>query len=208
MVEWRMPAGKPVSLSAEERDSLVRIVAARTSAQRDVLRARIVLGVAANRSNQAVASELKTSVRTVTLWRGRWSRQGLAGLRDAPGRGRKRRLEKAKLEQVLQVSKTPNPEGGPWSTRAMARATGLSHMTVARLWRAHDLKPHLTRGFKLSKDENFDAKFWDVVGLYLQPPEKAVVLCCDEKSQCQALEPQPTRSALGHGPYRHSDARL
>lgn len=211
-----MPVGKPVSLSAEQLKTLERIVAAPTSAQRDVLRARIVLAIAANHSHQEVARELKTSIRTVSLWRGRWNREGVAGLRDAPGRGRKRRLERAKLEQVLQVSKRPNPEGGPWSTRAMARATGLSHMTVSRLWRAHDLKPHLTRGFKLSKDENFDAKFWDVVGLYLQPPEKAVVLCCDEKSQCQALERSQPGLPLGtghiatrtHDYYRHGTTTL
>lgn len=211
-----MPAGKPITLTPEERKSLERIVAAPTSAQRDVFRARVVLALAGEQNNRTVAKALGTSARTVSLWRGRWAREGLRGLRDAPGRGRKRRLEKAQLEKVLQVSKMPNPEGGPWSTRAMARATGLSHMTVARLWRAHAIKPHLTRGFKLSKDENFDAKFWDVVGLYLQPPEKAVVLCCDEKSQCQALERSQPGLPLGaghiatrtHDYYRHGTTTL
>jgi transposase len=191
-------------------------VAAPTSAQRDVRRARVVLALAGGAHNETVAREIRTSTRTVTLWRGRWAREGLAGLRDAPGRGRKRRLEKAQLEQVLQVSKTTNPEGGPWSTRAMARATGLSHMTVARVWRAHAIKPHLSRGFKLSKDENFDAKYWDVVGLYIRPPEKAVVLCCDEKSQCQALERSQPGLPLGsghiatrtHDYYRHGTTTL
>ena len=211
-----MPTGKPVSLPAEERQILERLVAAPTSAQRDVLRARVVLLLAAGHSNQEVAAKLGTSARTVSLWRGRWSRDGLTGLRDAPGRGRKPWLKKSQLEQVLQVSKTANPEGGPWSTRAMARATGLSHMTVARLWRAHEIKPHLARGFKLSKDQNFDAKFWDVVGLYLRPPEKAVVLCCDEKSQCQALERSQPGLPLGaghittrtHDYYRHGTTTL
>ena len=211
-----MPAGKAVVLKPEERKALEQTIAAPTSAQRDVLRARVVLALARGDSNETVAREIKTSMRTVSLWRGRWARLGLAGLRDAPGRGRKRRLEKAQLEKVLQVSKTANPEGGPWSTRAMARATGLSHMTVARLWRAHDIKPHLSRGFKLSKDENFDAKFWDVVGLYMDPPEKAVVLCCDEKSQCQALERSQPGLPLGtghiatrtHDYYRHGTTTL
>ena len=211
-----MPAGKSISVSSKEREILERTVNAPTSAQRDVLRARVVLELAKGRSNESVAQELKTSTRTVTLWRGRWSSSGLKGLLDAPGRGRKRWLEKAKLDQVLQVSKQRNPEGGPWSTRAMANYAGVSRMTVARIWRAHDIKPHLARGFKLSKDQDFDAKFWDVVGLYLRPPEKAVVLCCDEKSQCQALERSQPGLPLGaghiatrtHDYYRHGTTTL
>jgi transposase len=211
-----MPAGKLVSIDEEQRKILERIVGAPTSPQREVLRARVVLTLCKGRGNKSVARELGTSVRTVSLWRGRWNRAGLAGLRDAPGRGRKKRLEKAKLAQVLRVGATPNPEGGPWSTRAMARASGLSHMTVARLWQAHAIKPHLTRGFKLSKDECFEEKFWDVVGLYLQPPAKAVVLCCDEKSQCQALERSQPGLPLGaghiatrtHDYYRHGTTTL
>jgi transposase len=211
-----MPAGKPVLVSPEEREALERIVAAPSSAQRDVLRARIVLLLARLGNNEEVAEKLKISRRTVSLWRGRWAGGGLAGLGDAPGRGRKRHLKKAQLQQVLEVGKTPSPEGGPWSTRAMARVTGLSHMTVARLWQAHGIKPHLSRGFKLSKDERFDEKFWDVVGLYLNPPEQAVVLCCDEKSQCQALERSQPGLPLGaghiatrtHDYYRHGTTTL
>jgi len=211
-----MPAGKIISLNFAERQALQQVVAAPTSTQRDVLRARIILALAGGDGNEAVARTLRTSMRTVSLWRGRWASGGLANLRDAPGRGRKQHLEKARLKQVLQVSKTPSPEGGPWSTRAMARVTGLSHMTVARLWRAHDIKPHLSRGFKLSKDENFDAKYWDVVGLYLNPPENAVVLCTDEKSQCQALERSQPGLPLGaghiatrtHDYYRHGTTTL
>lgn len=137
-----------MSVNAEQRKILEHVVGAPTSAQREVLRARVVLALAKGGSNRIVAEELQTSVRTVSLWRGRWSRDGLVGLRDSPGRGRKRRLEKSKLARVLQVAVAPNPEGGPWSTRSMARATGLSHMTVARIWRAHAIKPHLSRGFK------------------------------------------------------------
>jgi transposase len=211
-----MPAGKPVSLNPEQRKQLQQVVASPTSAQRDVLRARVVLALAEGLGNKEAAQQLGTSTRTVSLWRGRWAQSGLEGLRDAPGRGRKPRLEKTQLEQVLAVAKTANPEGGPWSTRAMARASGLSHMSVARLWRAHGLKPHLTRGFKLSKDQDFDAKYWDVVGLYLNPPQKAVVLCCDEKSQCQALERSQPGLPLGkghiatrtHDYYRHGTTTL
>ena len=210
-----MPAGNAVNLTAEEQQRLQRMVASPTSQQREVLRGRIILGLGKGKSHEKLAVELNVSMRTVSLWRGRWVAKREAGLKDAPGRGRKRSLKKAALHQALQAGAV-NPEGGKWSTRAMARAAGISHMSVHRLWKAHGLKPHLERGFKLSKDEQFDEKFWDVVGLYLSPPEKAVVLCCDEKSQCQALERTQPGLPLGsghiatrtHDYYRHGTTTL
>jgi transposase len=213
--EW-MPVGTSVEVTDDERSNLERIVASPTSQQRDVLRSRIVLELAKGKSNESVARELKVSMRTVSLWRRRWAKSKQAGLKDASGRGRKPSLKKAALKKALEVSAAENPEGGKWSTRAMARKAGISHMSVHRLWQAHGFKPHLERGFKLSKDEQFDDKFWDVVGLYLSPPEKAVVLCCDEKSQCQALERSQPGLPLGkghiatrtHDYYRHGTTTL
>ena len=211
-----MPAGKAVRITNDERQRLKAVVSSPSREQREVLRCRIILALAEGKLNEEVAAELNVSMRTVSLWRGRWVAAGEAGLKDVPGRGRKPSLKKSALKKALQVGGLQNPEGGKWSTRAMARAAGISHMSVHRIWRAHGHKPHLERGFKLSKDEQFDEKFWDVVGLYLSPPERAVVLCCDEKSQCQALERTQPGLPLGsghiatrtHDYYRHGTTTL
>jgi transposase len=211
-----VPTPKPIKVTAEEQRVLKRIVAAPKSAQRDVLRAKIILGLSAGRRAEDVAKHVGTSMRTVSLWRGRWASDRLEGLKDASGRGRKPSLSTEIVRKVLEAGGTKNPEGGPWTTRAMSRVTGMSHMSVQRIWKTHGLKPHLERGFKLSNDLEFEQKFWDVVGLYLNPPEKAVVLCCDEKSQCQALERTQPGLPLGQGHiatrthdyYRHGTTTL
>jgi hypothetical protein len=125
----------------------------------------------------------------------------LEGLRDRSGRGRKAWLPAA-VRQVLDQAVTPPSDLGRWSCRTMARAAGISPVSVQRLWAANEIKPHLSRTFKLSNDKRFEEKFWDVIGLYLNPPDKALVLSCDEKSQCQALKRTQPALPLGIGHIR------
>ena len=181
------PAVKLDLLPEEEAELRRRVRAGKTS-QRDLLRARIVLLRAKGRSQRRVADELGTTVVTVNKWSQRFERSGLAGLSDRPGRGRKPSIPLETVEQV--ILKASEPAGGlkRRSTRVTAAEVGVSHASVARIWRDNDLKPHRKKTFKLSGDPNFEEKFWDVVGLYLDPPKKSIVLCCDEKSQIQALE--------------------
>lgn len=167
--------------------------------QKIVRRARIALLAAAGQDNQQIAAALHTSHVTVSQWRQRVLEAGLAGLHDAPKPGHPPSLPSAKMQTVVHEVVRP-PQGQPrWSCRRMARHSGLSSATVQRLWAANDLKPHRTRTFKLSTDPQFETKFWDIVGLYLSPPTQAVVLCCDEKSQCQALERTQPGLPLGLG---------
>jgi len=183
--------GRPVkklALAPEEKAELRNRVRAKTTSQRDSLRARIILERAQGKKAEEVARQLSVSVTCVSKWSSRFETEGLAGLKDAIGRGRKPSLPKEKIEQVLTKVTQPPKGRRRWSVRTMARAVGISHDSVQRIWKANDLKPHLTRTFKLSRDPDLEAKFWDVIGLYLNPPDKALVLCCDEKSQCQALE--------------------
>ena len=194
-----MPAPTPVIVSDQQRKQLEGIAEAPTSSQRAAFRARIILGLAQGRSAQSVAEELKTSHPSVSKWRGRWSRMGFAGLEDASGRGRKPRLSAKAKGRALSLAPTRAPHGGLWSVRAMAQETGLSKSSVHRLWATHAIAPHRTRSFKLSKDLAFAEKFWDVVGLYINPPHRALVLCCDEKSPCQALERSQPGLPLGQG---------
>jgi transposase len=197
-----MPAAIAIEITPEQQKALQRIVAAKTSSQREVFRARIILGLARGLTHQEIAQEQSVSLLAIGRWRKRWAAKGLEGLQDAPGRGRKPRLSAKALGQALSLAPTQAPQGGPWSVRAMAAQTGLSKSTVQRLWSAHRIQPHRVRGFKLSKDLRFEEKFWDVVGLYLNPPDRALVLCCDEKSQCQALERSQPGLPLGQGHIR------
>ncbi len=123
----------------------------------------------------------------VALWEKRFRRGGLAGLGDAKGRGRKPTIGLETKGEIISQATRPLAGRQRWSVCTMA-AAGVSKATVQRLWSTSDIKPHLTRTFKLSNAPEFEAKFWDVIGLYLNPPDKALVMCCDEKSQCQALE--------------------
>jgi transposase len=206
----------PLELTAEQSRELQRLIKAPATPQKSVRRARIVSLAAAGWDNDEIAAELATSGVTVGLWRQRFVDLGLAGLAEAPRPGRPATLDAQKAHRVLTEVVQPPKNSGRWSCRRMARHAGLSKDAVQRLWAANDLKPHRTRTFKLSRDPHFEAKFWDVIGLYLEPPTQALVLCCDEKSQCQALErTQPglplKQGALctrTHDYYRHGTITL
>jgi len=176
-------------LSPEEREGLERLVRRRKTAQQLALRARIVLACAEGRSNLEVAQDLRVAKQTVGKWRSRFVQERLDGLLDEPRSGAPRTVSDEQVEAVLVRTLETKPEGAThWSTRSLAKAMGLSHMTVARIWRAFGLEPHRSESFKLSPDPFFIEKVRDIVGLYLSPPEHAVVLCVDEKSQIQALD--------------------
>ena len=197
-----MPAPVPIEVTASQQRELKRIVNAKTSSQRDVFRARIILGLVQGLSHEEIAKEQSVSLLAIGGWRKRWAARGLEGLKDAPGRGRKPQLSARAVGRALSLARTRAPHGGPWSVRTMASETGLSKSSVQRLWSAHKLQPYRVRDFKLSKDLRFEEKLWDVVGLYLDPPDRALVLCCDEKSQCQALERTQPGLPLGQGHIR------
>jgi transposase len=185
---WKPPEALPIS--PQQKRTLEAWIAARKTPQRLVLRARIVLRAAAGAANHRLAGELRTSRPTVLLWRRRFQAGGLAALtEDAPGRGRKPQISAEKVKQIVEATLHQKPPAAThWSTRTMARAQGVSQTMVRRIWDAHGLQPHRTRTFKLSRDPRFVEKLTDVVGLYLNPPDKALVLCVDEKSQIQALD--------------------
>src|SRR5271155_4057471 len=182
-----MARGK-IELAPEEAEELSRRARATTVSVRDRRRAEIILLSMQGLTQQRIAEQLGISRLAVNRWVGRFVLHRLDGLNDRAGRGRKPWLPQAAVQQVVEQAVTPPPHLGRWSCRTMARAAGISPASVQRLWAASEIKPHLSRTFKLSNDKRFEEKFWDVIGLYLNPPEKALVLCCDEKSQCQALE--------------------
>lgn len=178
----------PLAVTVSETEALRALTRAGTSEQRMVMRARIVLLAAEGAANVHVAEELGVSIPTVLLWRRRFREQGLAGLADAPHPGRPRTYGRELRERVLIETLTP-PEGMThWSRERMAKRAGVSASTVGRIWKADRLKPHRTETFKYSNDPDLVAKVTDVVGLYLAPPERAIVLSVDEKTQIQALD--------------------
>jgi transposase len=176
-------------LSEMERSELKSLAARRNTAQALALRARIILSSAEGHQNKAVAARLQVDKATVGKWRRRFVEQRLDGLRDEPRSGAPRTIDDARIEAVIvrTLESTP-PAATHWSSRGMAKACGLSVSTVQRVWRAFGLQPHRMETFKLSTDPDFVAKVRDVVGLYVSPPQHAVVLCVDEKSQIQALD--------------------
>jgi transposase len=186
----------------EQRKTLQQIVRATTSPQRAVTRARLILDCADGLSQQEAARRAGVGRRVANKWCQRFRRLGVAGLDDAKGRGRKPVLDEKTKERVITEATRPPKGRSRWSVRSMARHVGVSVATVHGLWQANDIKPHLSKTFKLSNDPHFEAKFWDVIGLYLNPPGKALVLCCDEKSQCQALERTQPGLPLGIGHIR------
>jgi transposase len=185
---WQRTA--PLLMSTEQQKTLEAWVDAKTTAQRIVLRSRICLLAAAGQSNNSIAGQLDVTRPTVLLWRKRFAEQGPTGLaEDAPhGRSSRRTKDKVIKAIVEATLHTTPPDATHWSTRTMAAKFGMSHATVCRIWDAHGLQPHRVEAFKLSKDKRFVEKLTDVVGLYLNPPSKALVLCVDEKSQVQALD--------------------
>jgi transposase len=192
----------PIEVTAEEKSELQRRVRAGSGSQRDGLRARIILLRAEGHKETAIAEKLNLSVATVCKWSQRFELQGLEGLEDQEGRGRRSWLSEEKIAAVISRVTQPPAGRGRWSVRSMAREIGISPASVYKIWKHNELKPHLVRTFKISTDPNFEQKFWDVIGLYLNPPEKALVLCCDEKSQVQALERTQPGLPLGLGHIR------
>ncbi|MBX3649720.1 MAG: IS630 family transposase [Rhodocyclaceae bacterium] len=179
----------PLQVSEAERAELTSLASRRTTAQALALRARIVLGCAEGAQNKDVAARLGVSENTVGKWRRRFAEHRLEGLRDEPRSGTPRTLEDAQIEAVIvRTLESLPPDATHWSSRSMARASGVSISSVQRIWRAFGLQPHRLETFKLSTDPDFVAKVRDVVGLYVSPPEHAIVLCVDEKSQIQALD--------------------
>src|SRR5271166_4690037 len=186
-----MPRSKPpLSLSPEQRQQVLHWLAAQGTPQQVALRCRIVLAAAEGQPDPRIAADLQVSRPTVILWRTRFAEHGLETLwQIAPGRGRKPTYGPEKIQAVVAATLQTKPKGmTQWSCRQMAKSQGLSKSTISNIWRSHNLKPHRVKTFKLSRDPKFLEKLTDVLGLYLNPPEKALVLCVDEKSQIQALD--------------------
>ncbi len=187
-----MSLGRPKAqlvLTGEEREVLGRLVRRGRIAQRTALRARIVLACAGGADNKAVAADLGIRPSTVGKWRQRFIERRLDGLLDEPRPGTPRKITDEQVEEVVVRTLESTPAGAThWSTREMATASGLGRSTIGRIWKAFGLQPHRSETFKLSPDPQFIEKVRDIVGLYMNPPENAVVLCVDEKSQIQALD--------------------
>ena len=191
---WGMARPIKVIIASEDvRAELQRRAKASTSAHRDRFRSKIILLRLGGLRIEDVAGRMNTSMPTMPMWSNRFERFGLDGLKDKTGRGRKPSIPATKIKRVITEATRPPAGCNRWSVRSMGRHAGMSHSTVQRIWAKNQLKPHLIKIFKLSNDPKFEEKFWDVTGLYLDPPAKALVLCCDEKSQRQALE----RTQLG-----------
>lgn len=196
-----MRVAQPITLSADERSQLERWSRGRSFPKRLVDRSRVVLLAADVLQNKQIAARLGVSEPFVARWRNRFHRLRLKGIeKDAPRPGRKPSIPTETVDAIVRRTLHSKPYGAThWSTRTLAEEMGVSHMAVQRIWKAHNLKPHRTRSFKLSKDKKFREKLVDVVGLYMNPPEHAVVLSVDEKTQVQALERTQTILPLRPG---------
>src|SRR5271170_5408296 len=179
-----------VALNPEERQALERMARARSMPARLVERAQIVLLAADGLENKQIAQRMNMTAKKAARWRNRFLAAGIAALeKDAPRPGRTPTITERRVKRVVDMTLHQKPANAThWSTRTMARAAGISEASVRRIWRAHGLKPHQVRTFKLSRDPQFQEKLEDIVGLYMNPPEHAIVLCADEKSQIQALD--------------------
>ena len=206
----------PITLQAQDREELRRRARAHRVEHRHRQRAKVVLLAAEGWSNNQIAPQAGFNVNSVRKWRNRYARAGLPGLGDRARPGRPSTLDPQKVKTVLSEVVRPPAPRTRWSVRSMACHAGVSKSTVQKLWAQNELKPHLSRTFKLSSDPAFEAKFWDVIGLYLSPPDQALVLCCDEKSQIQALQRSQPGLALKaghlqthtHDYYRHGTVTL
>lgn len=198
-----MAVGRPpvrVELTDDERAALEAYSRRTSAAYRVVLRARIVLLAAEGLPAREISERLGCTPAVVNKWRGRFRRMGLDGLYDAPRSGAPRTVSDDKVEEVVKLTLETKPAGAThWSTRAMAKRAGIGRQTVSEIWRAFGLKPHRTETFQLSSDPLFIDKVRDVVGLYLNPPENALVLSVDEKSHVQALNRTQPMLPLGRG---------
>ena len=181
---------EPIHLELPDRLELQRWVDAHGTPQQVTQRCRIILAVADGKQDKEIAEDLQINFKTVALWRGRFRNDGNDCLWEvAAGRGRRATYPITKVAAIIQSTLQSRPAGAThWSCRSMAKEQGVSKATVNRIWQSHQIKPHRTKGFKLSRDPRFLEKLTDVVGLYLNPPTKALVLCVDEKSQIQALD--------------------
>lgn len=180
---------QPLMLTDEERDRLQSLAHRSRSQALLARRARVVLACADGLDNKAAAKKLRCSLGMVGKWRSRFLKAGLAGLYDEPRPGTPRKVSDEQIEQIIIQTLESTPRGEThWSTRGMAKASGLSHSTINRVWRAFGLQPHRVETFKLSPDPLLIDKVRDIVGLYMNPPDRALVLCVDEKSQIQALD--------------------
>jgi transposase len=184
------PPAPALVLEEGQRDVLEVLARSTAAPHREVVRARALLLAAEGLANTAIAAQVGVSASSIVAWRERFAAEGLAKFAQVrKGRGRRPEIPQDKIDEIVRLTQESKPEGEThWSCRTMARATGVSAATVQRVWHARGLKPHLVESFKLSNDKRFDEKLVDVVGLYMHPPDKAVVLCIDEKSQIQALD--------------------
>jgi transposase len=180
----------PLTLNSSQHQQVRQWLSAHGTPQQVALRCRIVLAAAEGQAESAIARELGTNRKTVTLWRARFAEAGLETLWEvAPGRGRKATYGPEKIKAIVDATLQTKPAGMThWSCRQMAKTQGVSKSTVSNIWRSHNVKPHRVKRFKLSRDPRFLEKLTDVVGLYLNPPQQAMVICVDEKSQIQALD--------------------
>ena len=179
-----------LEMSAGQREVLESLARSQSGAHREVVRAKALLMAADGLANTAIAGSLSVSPASVKSWRNRFTEEGLAKLGQVrKGRGRKPSIPQSKIDEILDLTQNYRPKGEThWSCRTMAAAAGVSKSTVQLVWHARGLKPHRVATFKLSNDPRFEEKLVDVVGLYMNPPEKAIVLCADEKSSVQALD--------------------
>src|SRR5712692_3597931 len=183
---------KPLTLTSEERERLQSLAHRARSQPLLARRARVVLACAEGLANKVVARRQRCSLGMVAKWRSRFLKSRLEGLYDEPRPGAPRKITDAQVEQIVIQTLESTPRGQThWSTRGLAQATGLSRMTISRIWRAFGLQPHRTETFKLSPDPLLIEKVRDIVGLYMNPPDHALVFCVEEKSQIQALDPPP-----------------
>lgn len=206
-----------IELSAQAKEALEALSRSRTLGAGVVRRAEIVLASANGESNSAIARRLQTSVSLVGHWRRRYAAYGIVGLYDGPRPGRPRDHDDERVAQMVNTVLQSQPQGGThWSVRSVAQETGISKSTVHRIFQLFGLQPHRTKSFKLSSDQLFVEKVRDIVGLYLNPPDKALVLCVDEKTQVQALERTQPVLPLGlgyvegvtHDYFRHGTTTL
>jgi transposase len=208
---------QPLTLTPEEKQKLELIARRPKTSQSQALRARIVLACTGEDTHQSIARALRTTPATVGKWRNRFVKNRLQALGDAPRSGPPRSVSDAEVEEIITRTLERKPKNAThWSTRTMAKESGWSHDTIRRIWRAFGLQPHRQEQFKLSTDPFFVEKVRDIVGLYMSPPERALVLCVDEKSQIQALERsqpllplkpgQPERAT--HDYFRHGTTSL
>jgi transposase len=185
-----MRVAQAITISDDDRATLTKWARGRSTPARLVLRAKIVLAAAEGKLNCEIAAELKTGMKTVCQWRNRFAKSGLSGIeKDAPRGGRPATTRVKVAAEIVRVTTTQKPRAAThWSTRTLAAELGVSRAMVHRVWQANRLQPHRVKTFKLSSDPQFAEKLVDVVGLYMNPPEHALVICVDEKSQIQAVD--------------------